>query len=134
MIEGTLDIARIESGSRTLDVKPLDFPECLQQIIGMFELQAQQGARFRLPAGRRVAGAGARRRAALPPDSHQRTGQCRQIHGTRYGQSRVEYLRDMACLDIRDTGPGIPAQDMELIFEPFVRGSSAQAVAAAASA
>ena len=41
VIEGTLDIARIESGKMTLETKPFDFPEFLQQIVGMFELQAR---------------------------------------------------------------------------------------------
>jgi signal transduction histidine kinase len=41
VIEGTLDIARIEGGKLTLDVRALDFPDFLHQIVGMFELQAR---------------------------------------------------------------------------------------------
>ena len=41
VIEGTLDIARIEGGKLTLDVRALDFPDFMQQIVGMFELQAR---------------------------------------------------------------------------------------------
>jgi signal transduction histidine kinase/DNA-binding NarL/FixJ family response regulator len=128
VIEGTLDIARIESGKLTLDVKPLDFPGFLQQIIGMFELQARnKGLRFDYqPIGE------------LPALVRADERRFRQILINVLGNAvkftvrgsvglRVEYLRDMAVFDIRDSGPGIPAHDMELIFEPFVRGSSAQA-------
>ena len=41
LIEGTLDIARIESGKLSLDMKPLDFSEFVQQIVAMFEIQAR---------------------------------------------------------------------------------------------
>ena len=48
LIEGTLDIARIESGKLSLNVQPLDFHDFMQQIVGMFELQARnKGLRFR---------------------------------------------------------------------------------------
>src|SRR6185295_4121194 len=48
LIEGTLDIARIEGGKLTLDVKPMRFQECVQQIARMFELQAAgKGLAFR---------------------------------------------------------------------------------------
>ena len=41
LIEGTLDIVRIESGKLTFDIKPLKFPEFISQIVSMFELQAR---------------------------------------------------------------------------------------------
>ena len=128
VIEGTLDIARIEGGKLTLDVRPLDFPEFLRQIIGMFELQARnKGLNFEYqPVG------------DLPAVVRADERRFRQIlinvlgnavkFTVRGGVSlRVEYLRDIAVFDISDSGPGIPAHDLELIFEPFVRGSSAQA-------
>jgi signal transduction histidine kinase/purine-cytosine permease-like protein/FixJ family two-component response regulator len=128
VIEGTLDIARIEGGKLTLDVKPLDFREFLQQIIGMFELQARnKGLGFDYqPVGE------------LPAVVRADERRLRQILINVVGNAvkftlrgsvslRVEYLRDMAVFDVRDSGPGIPPQDLELIFEPFVRGSSAPA-------
>src|SRR5213075_2062512 len=48
LIEGTLDIARIESGKLTLNVKPMQFAECVHEMAGMFELQAAgKGLAFR---------------------------------------------------------------------------------------
>jgi signal transduction histidine kinase len=41
LIEGTLDIARIESGKLTLDIKPMHFAEFMQEMASMFELEAQ---------------------------------------------------------------------------------------------
>jgi signal transduction histidine kinase len=42
VIEGTMDIARIESGKLTLDMRPLDFTAFMRQLVAMFSLQAQQ--------------------------------------------------------------------------------------------
>ena len=128
VIEGTLDIARIESGKLTLDVKALDFPDFIQQIVGMFELQARnKGLSFAYqPPGE------------LPAVVRADEKRLRQIlinvlgnaikFTTRGGVSfAIECRRDMAIFDIRDSGPGIPAADLQRIFEPFVRGSNAQA-------
>jgi signal transduction histidine kinase len=53
LIEGTLDIARIESGKLSLDTRALDLTGFLQELVGMFELQARdKGIRFDyLPQG-----------------------------------------------------------------------------------
>jgi signal transduction histidine kinase len=44
LIEGTLDIARIESGKLALQVAPMRFAEGMQSLAGLFELQAQPRA------------------------------------------------------------------------------------------
>jgi signal transduction histidine kinase/purine-cytosine permease-like protein/response regulator of citrate/malate metabolism len=128
VIEGTLDIARIEGGKLTLDVKALDFPDFMQQIVGMFELQARnKGLSFEYrPLG------------DIPPVVRADERRLRQIlinvlgnavkFTVRGGVSfQLECRREMAVFEIRDTGPGIPASDLESIFEPFVRGSTVQA-------
>jgi len=128
VIEGTLDIARIESGKLTLEVRAMDFPELLQQIVGMFELQARnKGLSFTYrPVGE------------IPAVVRADEKRLRQIlinvignavkFTVRGGVSfKVECRRDMATFEIRDTGPGIPAGDLQRIFEPFARGSTVQA-------
>ncbi|SBT06516.1 Response regulator receiver:ATP-binding region, ATPase-like:Histidine kinase A, N-terminal [Candidatus Propionivibrio aalborgensis] len=128
VIEGTLDIARIEGGKLTLEVKALDFPEFLQQIVGMFELQARnKGLSFSYePVGE------------LPGVVRVDQRRLQQILINVLGNAvkftvhggvnfRVECRREMAIFDIRDSGPGIPPEDLERIFEPFVRGSQTQA-------
>ena len=128
VIEGTLDIARIEGGKLTLDVRALDFPDFMQQIVGMFELQARnKGLSFDY-----------RSVGELPGVVRVDEKRLRQILINVLGNAlkftvrggvgfQVEYRREMAVFEIRDSGPGIPDSDLERIFEPFERGSTAQA-------
>ncbi len=128
VIEGTLDIARIEGGKLTLEVKALDFPDFMQQIVGMFELQARnKGLSFEY-----------RTNGELPAVVRADEKRLRQILINVLGNAvkftvrggvefSVECRRDMAVFEIRDSGPGIPGAELERIFEPFVRGSTAQA-------
>ncbi|MBS1145233.1 MAG: Response regulator receiver:ATP-binding region, ATPase-like:Histidine kinase N-terminal [Proteobacteria bacterium] len=128
VIEGTLDIARIEGGKLTLDVKAMDFPELMQQIVGMFELQARnKGLSFEYqPVGEvpAVVRADEKRLRQILINVLGNAVKFTVRGGVTFG---VECRRDMAIFEIRDTGPGIPAEDMQRIFEPFTRGSSVQA-------
>ncbi|WP_263769388.1 ATP-binding protein [Propionivibrio soli] len=128
VIEGTLDIARIESGKMTLEAKPFDFPDFLQQIVGMFELQARnKGLAFHYePAGEipAVVRADPRRLRQILINV---LGNAVKFTATGQIGFRIEYRHDLAVFEIRDTGPGIPEDEIERIFEPFVRGRSAHA-------
>ncbi len=128
VIEGTLDIARIEGGKLTLDVRALDFPDFMQQIVGMFELQARnKGLSFdyqpvgEIPA---VVRADEKRLRQILINI---LGNAVKFAGRGGVAFRVECRREMAVFEISDSGPGIPAADLDRIFEPFVRGSTAQA-------
>ena len=124
LIEGTLDIARIEGGKLRLDSRPMRFRDCVQQIVRLFELQAaDKGIAFE----HHIAD-------TLPEFVRCDEKRLRQIlinvlgnavkftHAGRVG-FRVDYAREMAVFEVADTGPGIPADQIEQIFEPFARGT-----------
>lgn len=126
LIEGTLDIARIEAGKLRLENKPMRFRDGLQEIVRMFELQAAaKGIAFR-PAFAEP----------LPEVVRADEKRLRQIlinvlgNAVKFTQTgrvefRVSFAREMAVFEIEDTGPGIPADEIEHMFEPFARGHEA---------
>lgn len=126
LIEGTLDIARIEGGKLTLEPQPIDFPAFLNQIVRMFELQATrkdlsfdyqpQGS---LPA---VVRADEKRLRQILINLLGNAVKFTDRGGVRFG---VHYAREMGTFTIEDTGPGIAEDDIERVFEPFGRGNTA---------
>ncbi|NDP61240.1 MAG: response regulator [Polaromonas sp.] len=126
LIEGTLDIARIEAGKLTLNVRPMQFADCVHEMAGMFELQAAaKGLRFVFEAVGNL--------PELVRADEQRFRQVlinllgNAIKFTAKGQVtfRVRHAREMAYIDIEDTGHGMSAAELDNIFEPFARGSTA---------
>lgn len=126
LIEGTLDIAHIEAGKLTLSARPMRFAEVMQELADMFELQAEEkGLEFRYePAG------------TLPDVVRADEKRVRQILINLLGNAikfttrgqvswRIRYAREFAALEIEDTGPGMSAEEIARVFEPFARGSSA---------
>ncbi|MFT3961992.1 ATP-binding protein [Propionivibrio sp.] len=128
VIEGTLDIARIESGKMTLESRPFDFPDFLRQIVGMFELQTRhKGLRFHYEPSGEMPGIVRTDQRRLRQILINVLGNAVKFTVTGRIDFRVEFRHDVAVFEICDTGPGIPPDDIERIFEPFVRGRTAQA-------
>lgn len=128
LIEGTLDIARIESGKLTFDIKPLRFQEFIEQIVSMFELQARnKGLQFVY-----------QQQGELPTMVRADQKRLTQIlinvlgNAIKFTQDgevmfSISYAREIAHIRISDTGPGIKQSEYNKIFEPFERGSAADA-------
>jgi signal transduction histidine kinase/CheY-like chemotaxis protein/purine-cytosine permease-like protein len=129
LIEGTLDIARIEGGKLTFDTKEIDFPEFIGQLVRMFELQAaNKGLSFRYEltgALPRVVRADRKRLGQILINL---LGNAVKFTSAGGVTMRLRYAREIASFEIEDTGPGILREELDHIFEPFTRGSaSAQA-------
>ncbi|MDH6591178.1 signal transduction histidine kinase/CheY-like chemotaxis protein/purine-cytosine permease-like protein [Variovorax sp. TBS-050B] len=128
LIEGTLAIAHIEAGKLTLDARPMRFADTMRELADMFELQAaEKGLRFRFEAA-----------GALPEVVRADEKRVCQILINLLGNAikftaagevtlRLSYAREFASVEIEDTGPGMTAEDIERIFEPFARGGAAAA-------
>ncbi len=122
LIEGLLDIAKIEAGRIEIERREIRLPEFLAQIADMFRYQAAEkgiGFAFECPAD-------------LPDIVFTDPTRLRQIlinllsnaiKFTQSGEVRltVKVPGQVAEFEIADTGPGIPPEHLARIFEPFER-------------
>ncbi|GGF47279.1 hybrid sensor histidine kinase/response regulator [Azorhizobium oxalatiphilum] len=124
LIDGLLDISKIEAGRLHLYRDEVRIRELLDQIVDMFRLQAKaRGIDFIHVRSNR-----------LPAVVHTDEKRLRQIlinllsnaiKFTAKGHValRVSYRNQVAEFEIEDTGIGIAPEETGRIFEPFERGS-----------
>jgi CheY-like chemotaxis protein/anti-sigma regulatory factor (Ser/Thr protein kinase) len=126
LIDGILDISKIENGILRLNRDKVPLADFLDQIVDMFRLQAAaKGIEFVYS-----------RPPNLPAVVHVDQKRLRQIlinllsNAIKYTESgsatlTVRYRNEIAEFEIADTGVGIPAHELERVFEPFERGQGA---------
>jgi signal transduction histidine kinase len=122
LIEGLMDISKIEAGRIEIERKEVRFPEFLDQIAGMFHVQAAaKGIHFRI-----------QRPPNLPQTVYIDETRLRQIlinllsnalKFTEHGEVGflIRLPGEVMEFEITDTGLGIPAEHLGRIFEPFER-------------
>ena len=124
LIDGIIDISKIEAGRLYLSRDEVRLSEFLDQLVGMFRLQAAaKGIDFVF-----------KRPAVLPLVVYADEKRLRQIlinllsNAIKFTQEGsvqfvVHYRSPVAEFEVIDTGPGIQPDDLERIFAPFERGA-----------
>ncbi|MFM2482063.1 ATP-binding protein [Celerinatantimonas sp. YJH-8] len=127
LIDGLLDISRIEAGKLELARNELDLAELIHELSEMFSLQAgQKSLQFNCHIHHR-----------LPQTVVTDTKRLRQIlinllsNAVKYTPSgsvnfEIFYRNQVAEFVITDTGPGIPSDQRQRLFMPFERSDDVQ--------
>ncbi|SDO39081.1 Signal transduction histidine kinase [Rhodoferax sp. OV413] len=125
LIDGSLELARIEAGRLRLDPAPLPLAELLADVEGMLRPQAEaKGLRFTVQV-----------EGSAPEWIRADAKRLRQIlinllanavRFTTQGEVRlrIDFRQHVSRIEVIDTGIGIAPQDQERIFLPFERGSA----------
>lgn len=126
LIDGMLDIARIEAGKMRIESGELPMRDFLDQLVQMVAPQAaQKGLRFNFEESGRI-----------PQAVHADEKRLRQIlinllaNAVKFTDEgavtlRVSYAREIAVFEVQDTGIGISQEDIDRVFLPFERSNAA---------
>lgn len=124
LIEGVLEVSKIEAGRLSVNRDDIQLPELLQQLTRTFEQQATaKGLEFVYTPPK-----------YLPLFVYGDKQRLRQIlinlisNAIKFTQQgsihfSVQYRNDVAHFTVKDTGPGISDADQETVFHPFERVS-----------
>jgi PAS domain S-box-containing protein len=122
LINDVLDLAKIETGRVVVNIRPFDMHRLLDELTDLFRLRAtEKGLTLLLT-----------RDSSVPQLIETDDKKLRQIlsnllsNAVKFTEQggvglRVTFADGLLWCEVQDTGPGIPPQDLETIFEPLVQ-------------
>ncbi|MFK8051689.1 MAG: hybrid sensor histidine kinase/response regulator [Woeseiaceae bacterium] len=125
LVDTVLDDARIDAGQVAIEARPFSLYRLIEDLAAiMAPLAAEKGLAFE-----------ARLAEGVPDGMHADDTGIRQIlinllgNAIKYTETGavsldVDWRDDVLYAIVEDTGPGIPADDRERMFQPFERGQS----------
>ena len=129
LVDGLLDLARIEAGRVRLELAALPMREFLNDLVSMVTPEAEaKGIAFELeihghtPAFIKADAKRLRQTLLNLLSNAVRFTSCGSVI------LRVDHTREVTCFHVIDTGAGIEAVDLERIFMPFERGSAGRRI------
>lgn len=135
LVEGLLDMSQLESGVLRVRTEEVRFGPFMDQIVSMMRPSAvSKGLAFHYEPPARMPDV-----VKLDPSRFRQVLinlLSNAIKFTEHGSVtlKVSYVAQIATFEVRDTGPGIRAEDHERIFERFEQGAAARHEASGARA
>lgn len=122
LIEGLLDISKIESGRLDIRRNKVNIRELLEQVVSLFKLQAEEKNlafiyQLTSPLPERVITDEQRLRQILI----NLLSNAIKYTQEGYVKLQVKYRNQVAEFSVEDSGVGIDESDREIIFKPFER-------------
>ncbi|MDN7589566.1 hybrid sensor histidine kinase/response regulator [Burkholderia seminalis] len=128
LVDGLLDIARIEAGKLQLNIAKVSLADFVAHLTSMLRPQALEKALAfdvqtvgRLPATVRTD------QKCMSQILTNLIGNAIRFTSSGTITLRVSHVLDTLRFEVIDTGPGIPPAEMERLFLPFERGEAAHA-------
>lgn len=123
LIDGLLDLARIETGKISLELSNIDLPKFLAQIVNMFEPQfVQKQLQFNVVMSEKLPQYVRIDKKRLEQVLINLLGNALKFTPQGSVTFKVDYRFQTAYFEVEDTGCGIAEHDLERIFQPFERG------------
>ncbi|MPZ55256.1 MAG: response regulator [Rhizobiales bacterium] len=132
LIDGLLDISKIEAGRFHLDRNEMRFKDFLDQLVDMFRLQAvARGIEFRFFPAKNLPDVVATDDNRLRQILINLLSNAIKFTDNGHVSFRVSYRSQVTRFEVEDSGIGIDSSDLERIFLPFERARSVRAQATA---
>lgn len=122
LIDGLLDISKVEAGKLDLSRDEIAIKPFLKQIVDMFAVQASaRGIAFDVEIARELPEIVASDEKRLRQIVINLLSNAMKFTLAGRVAFKVSYRNEVAEFSFADTGPGIAVEDLERIFEPFER-------------